>query len=456
MTTLQQTDGTATALATEVRAGRLSAEAAVTAALERIAERDGQLSAFQTVRREAALAEARAVDDRADLADLPLAGVPIAIKDNVNVAGEVMHTGSRALSPEPARSDHPVVARLRAAGAVVVGTTRTPEACLWSATDEPDTITHNPWSGDITCGGSSGGAAAAVAAGMVPIAHAADGLGSIRLPSSACGVFGIKPGRGVVPALLGRNDWFGMSVNGPIATTVSDAALMLSVMAANPDLAQVRRPEQILRVAASARPPLSGFAVAEPVVRAAFGVAALLRDAGHVIERATPAYPQRMALAGTIRWLAATADEADEAVDQELLQPRTRVHAALGRRVRGLVKPGAVDDFVSRSLEFFDQYDVLVTPTFADRPLPAVAWSEKSWSANVVANLRVTGGFVSVWNLAGFPAVSVPFGTDPRTGGPIGVQLVAAPGNEALLLGVASIIEQRAPWPRTAPGYPPV
>jgi len=453
MTTTQRIEGTAVELAAAVRAGTCSAEDVVGAALDRIAVRDPALAAFQTVRAVAALAEARAVDGRDDRDALPLAGVPVAIKDIVAVSGEVMHGGSAALPRDAATLDHPVVARLREAGAVVVGTTRTPELCLWSATDSPEVVTGNPWSTEVTCGGSSGGSAAAVAAGMVPVAHATDGLGSIRLPAAACGLVGIKPGTGVVPGQLGRNDWFGMSANGPLATTVGDAALVLSVMAADPTLAQVRVPERAMRVAASVRPPLAGVTVSEPSIRAAFAVTALLRDAGHVIERADPQYPQRMGLATTIRWLAAAADDADEVVDQELLQPRSRIHAALGRRVRGFVTPGASDDFVRRSTEFFQQFDVLVTPTFADRPLPALAWSEKSWLANVVANLRATGGFPAAWNLAGFPALSLPFGTDPQTGGPIGVQLVAAPGGEALLLGMAAIIERLAPWPRTAPGY---
>jgi amidase len=453
MTTLERTQGTAVAVAAEVQGGKRTAEDVVTTALELIAQRDPQLGAFQTVRTEAALAEARAVDARDDRAGLPLAGVPVAIKDNIAVAGEVMREGSLAMSSEPARLDHPVVARLRAAGAVVVGLTRTPELCLWSATDTPGVISRNPWSEEITCGGSSGGSAAAVAAGMVPIGHAYDGLGSIRLPAAACGLFGIKPGNGVVPTQTGRNDWRGMGVNGPLATTVADAALMLSVMADDSSLAQVTAPQRTIRAAVSVRPPLAGIVVSEPAMRSTFAVAALLHDAGHVIERASPQYPQRMAIETSLRWFAVAADEADDVADHDALQPRTKMHAALGRYLRGFDSQALVDDFVRRSSAFFEQFDVLITPTFADRPLSAVAWSERSWLANVTANLRATGGFPAAWNVAGFPAVNVPYGLDPRTGGPIGVQLVAAPGDESLLIGLAAIIEERAPWRRTAPGY---
>jgi amidase len=453
MTTLERTEGTAAVLAAAVQSGQCTAEDVVTAALARIAQRDGLLAAFQTVRAEAALGEARAVDARVDRASLPLAGVPVAIKDNVGVTGEVMHEGSLAMSSEPARLDHPVVARLRAAGAIVVGLTRTPELCLWSATDTPEAISRNPWSEEITCGGSSGGSAAAVAAGMVPIGHATDELGAIRLPAAACGLFGIKPGNGVVPSQIGRNDWRGLGVNGPLATTVADAALMLSVMADEPSLAQVTPPQRTVRLAVSVRPPLSGTGVSEPAVRSTFAVAALLHDAGHVIERATPQYPQRMAIETSLRWLAVAADEADDVADHDALQPRTKTHAALGRYVRGFDSQAVADDFVRRCTGFFEQFDVLITPTFADRPLPAVAWSERSWLANLIANLRATGGFPAAWNVAGFPAVNVPYGLDPRTGGPIGVQMVAAPGDESLLIGLAAIIEERAPWRRTAPGY---
>jgi amidase len=349
--------------------------------------------------------------------------------------------------------DHPVVTRLRAAGAVVVGLTRAPELCLWTATDSTGTISRNPWSPEVTCGGSSGGSGAAVASGMVPLAHASDGLGSIRFPAAACGLVGIKPGSGVVPALLGRNDWNGMAVNGPLATTVADAALALSVMAADPSLADVVEPSRVLRVAASVKPPLLGVRTSEPMIRAAFGVAAVLRDAGHVIERQDPRYPLPVEIVTTMRWLASAADDAETVADYSALQPRTRGQAALGRLVRGAPVQPMIDDFAGRCEMFFAQYDVLVTPVFADRPLPALEWSRRSWLANFAANLMATGGFPAPWNVAGYPAISVPFGLDPRTGSPIGVQLVAAPGGERMLIGLAAQLESRAPWQRTAPGY---
>src|SRR5664279_2349504 len=187
-------DFTAAAISAAVRAGTSTATEAVTEALDRIADRDPALRAFVVVRRQTALAEAAALDDQPDRAELPLAGVPVAIKDNIAVTGEALRNGSRATSAEPATGDHPVVARLRAAGAIVVGITAVPELCIWGSTDSPAAITRNPWNTDRVPGGSSGGSAAAVASGMVPIAHGADGMGSIRVPAASCGCSASSPG----------------------------------------------------------------------------------------------------------------------------------------------------------------------------------------------------------------------------------------------------------------------
>ena len=251
-------DFTAAAISARVRAGSSTAVEAVTEALNRIADRDPTIQAFVIVRGRTALAEAAAIDRNPDRARLPLAGVPVAIKDNVAVAGEPLRNGSRATSAEPMVVDHPIVARLRAAGAIVVGITAVPELCIWGSTDSPAAITRNPWNTDRVPGGSSGGSAAAVAAGMVPIAHGADGMGSIRVPAASCGLFGIKPGHSVVPAELGPNSWFGVAENGPLATTVEDAALMLSVLADRSDLSDIAPPRDLRIAVAAGSPDASG------------------------------------------------------------------------------------------------------------------------------------------------------------------------------------------------------
>ncbi|MGW0040675.1 amidase [Rhodococcus sp. NPDC003348] len=439
-------DFTVASIAERVRNGALSPMAAVDDALTRIAERDPRLGAFVTVRSDAARAEAAAVAARPDLTALPLAGVPIAIKDNVPVAGHRLGNGSQASPVTPATADHPVVARLRAAGAVPVGLTAVPELCVWGATDTPDAITRNPWNPGLTSGGSSGGSAVAVASGMVPAAHGADGMGSIRIPSAACGVFGIKPGRGVVPAELGVDSWFGMSENGPIATTVADAALLLSVMADRPDLAEIADPGS-LRIAVSVRAPLPMVRVDPHWRAAAERAAAVLGGVGHHVATASLPYPVNP-VPLLARWTAGTAADA-AGLDSSLLQRRTRGHVALGKVLARTVKPEQVARLDRALSGFFAEHDVVITPTLAAPPIAATRWSDRAWLANLVANIRYAP-FPSLWNLAGWPAASVPAGIHPTTGTPLGVQIAAPPGGEGRILAVAAQLERLLPWQRVA------
>jgi amidase len=419
-----------------VRSGAAPDEA-VRRSLAAIVARDGAIGAFDEVRDAAARAEAAALSRRSELRRLPLAGVPVAVK--------------ALLDPD---GDHLVVQRLRAAGAVIVGTTRMPEACLWPTTDGGGVVTRNPWSPGHSAGGSSGGSGAAVAAGLVPMAHGTDSLGSVRIPASACGVVGVKPGHGVVaPVGLGSGDWSGLTEHGVLATTVRDAALMLSVLAADAGLGKVSEPRGRLRVGVAVNPPQPGVPVRAGVVRATYGVAAALRAAGHDAERTRVRYPATLGAAVAARWFAAAADQlADLPPALGAPERRTRVHAALGRRSRAAIRPSQVEAWRRLALRHFDRYDVLVTPVLAGPPLRAVPWSERSWAANVAASVLCTGGgFAAAWNLAGFPAVSVPGGVDAGTGLPVGVQLVGPPGAERLLLGLAATVERARPWPRTAP-----
>ncbi len=248
----------ATEIAAAVRSGTVTAAEVVAGHLDRIAKINAEVGAFVRVRSAEAAREAAEVDARADRAELPLAGVPVAIKDAVPVAGEPMRMGSSAAPAAAQEKDHPVVARLREAGAVVVGLTNLPELSIYPFTDSAFGIARNPWDRRRTPGGSSGGSAAAVASAMVPIAHGTDGLGSVRIPAAACGLLGFKPGPGVVPAQVGADSWGGVLENGPLATTVADAALMLEAMAgARFDLAE----PSSLRIAASVRAPGPGIVV---------------------------------------------------------------------------------------------------------------------------------------------------------------------------------------------------
>lgn len=443
---------TATEIAAGVRSGALSAPDVVAAALGKIVARDDRIGAFQVVRAAKAAADAAEVARRADLAQLPLAGVPIAIKDNVPVAGEPMRNGSPLSSDEPQPADHPVVARLKAAGAIVVGMTRVPELCVFAATDSPFGITHNPWDLNRTPGGSSGGSAAAVAAGMVPVAHGADGMGSIRIPAACCGLVGIKPGAGVVPAHLGPNDWYGMAENGPLATTVADAALVLSVMAGNPDLAEVREPDRPLRIGVSTKPPVNGVRPDIEHLRAVVRTVRLLEAAGHHVERVDPPYPKNP-LPVLARWFGGASFDAD-GLDRSQLDRAVRFHVALGDRVRAhnLVKDADRDEFRTQLARYFATLDLLVTPILATPPVDAARWGQRVWPRVFAANARYAP-YSAPWNQAGYPAVSVPAGVHPGTGTPMAVQLVAPDGGEQLLLGVAALLERVAPWPRVAPGF---
>ncbi|WP_409436012.1 amidase [Mycobacterium sp. SMC-14] len=441
---------TATEIAAAVQSGMLTARAATQQALHRIEQTQPAFNAWQVIRTDAALAEADAIDARDDRESLPLAGVPIAIKDNIAVAGEPMRDGTLATSAVPRASDHEVVRRLRVAGAVIVGVTRVPELCIWGATDSAFGVTRNPWNPERTPGGSSGGSAAAVASGAVPIAHGNDGMGSIRIPSACCGVVGLKPGHGVVPVGEAHASWGGMSENGPLATTVADAALMFSVMADDPDTAALI-PPPTLRIGVSTSAPSLATPVARDWADAVHRTADLLRGGGHLVRSATPRYPATlMNTTALALWTAGAAADAHASVNTSLLERRNRIHVRIGDAVekRGLANPKGREVWRQRAFDFFADTDVLVTPTLAQPPIKARRWAQRGWLASLVTNARYAP-FAAPWNIIGWPAMNVPAGLG-RHGLPVGVQLVGKPGSERTLLGLAAQIEQLQPWPRTA------
>src|SRR5947209_2517617 len=239
------------ALAEMVRGREVTPRELVELSLRRIEALDPRLNAFRVVIAEEALAAADALDSP----DGALAGVPIAIKDHFRTAGQAMTLGSRSHGG-PATEDGRVVARLRSAGAIPIGITNVPELLIfpWTASDA-NGVTRNPWDLTRTPGGSSGGTAAAVAAGLVPCGTASDGGGSIRIPAACCGLVGMKPSRGLVPADQGAGDWLGLSVVGALARTVADSALLLGVMSSGDYLEAARRPPGRLRIAVSRKLP---------------------------------------------------------------------------------------------------------------------------------------------------------------------------------------------------------
>lgn len=445
------TPATATQIAAAVRDGSLQPDQIVEAALQRISAGDPRVNAFTVVRADAARTEARALAERTDLDTLPLAGVPIAVKNNVDVAGEVTRSGRSVANDPPATADHPVVQRLRAAGAVVVGITELPELGLWGTSDRPGRITRCPWNIRYTAGGSSGGSGAAVSAGLVPVAHGNDGLGSVRIPAACCGVVGIKPGRGLVPAQVAVDDWFGLVENGVLATTVADAAAVLAVMADRPSLAELA-PVSPLRIGLALASPLPPVPVDPHWVAAARRAARSAATFGHTVRSMT--LPYSAGVPGVMtRWLAGAAGEATQLATKSQLQPRTRTHIALGNAVvrLGLVRQRQVDVVENRLLDLFDRHDVVITPTLAGPQPAAVAWHDRSWVSNLAANIRYAP-FTALWNLVGWPALSIPMGVHPVTATPLAAQLAGPPGTESTLLRLATQLAETNPWRPVAPG----
>ena len=441
---------TAKQIARAVRRGDTTATQVVADHLEQIAISDPELHAFRVVRGGEAMTEAEKVDDQEDLANLPLAGVPVAVKENTAVAGLPTWNGSEAARTAVAEEDHEVVRRLRGAGAVVVGVTRMPEMGLWAVTDGPDEETKNPWALDRTPGGSSGGAAAAVAAGLVPMAQCNDGLGSIRIPAACCGLVGLKPGSGVVPRELGAG-WFGLVENGVLTTTVADAAVGFAVLAG-------RRPEKLtepgkLRVGVSLRSPVAGVRPDEPNRSAVATAAKLLVGAGHDTVTAEPRYTQALGAAVMATWVASAYVESERlGLDRKTLQPRTRQHVRLGKLVhkRGFVKDSQRDNWREAAIRFFADrnVDVLLTPALATTPPAAGGYAGGNWRHSMNVNVRYAP-YQAPWNFAGLPAIVVPVGVRPD-GLPLAVQLVGPPDSELLLLAIAGQFEMQNPWQRLA------
>lgn len=437
-------------LAQVVRSGGASAEEVARAHLDRIGALDPHLGAYQAVDRELVLRDARAVDADATRRGGPLSGVPVAVKDNIDVAGYPTRCGSAATPEAPVADDHELVRRLRAAGAFVAGKTRMPELAIWPFT-EPVAfgISRNPWSPDRTAGGSTGGGAVAVAARMATLALGADGGGSLRIPAACCGVCAFKPAPGLVP-LPGSitAHWFGLSASGPIARSMDDAALMLDVLAGGPPRPPLREPDAPLRIAISTRPVLAGGRVDAEVVAVTEQARQHLTAVGHAVTKADPPYPADMALRFGGRFLPGIATDA-EALDPARLEPRTRAMARAGRLIRGVLRrvgrrtPVQREPFTAHMVAWFADHDLLLMPVLASPPVRNGRW-RGGWVSTM---LGVSGWILTAqWNLAGFPAAAVPVALS-REGLPIGVQIVAPPGREALILSAAHQLATLSSFP---------
>ncbi|MFV8184966.1 amidase [Streptomyces sp. AF1B] len=440
--------------------GEVSSRALVEQALARIEASQPSVNAFRVVRAEAALAEAEAAD--AELAAgvrKPLLGVPVAVKDDMDVAGEPTAFGCDGQFPPVAR-DGEAVRRLRAAGAVIVGKTNTCEFGQWPFTEGPAFgATRNPWNPEHTPGGSSGGSAAAVAAGLVPAALGSDGAGSVRIPTSWTHLIGIKPQRGRISTWPRGESFQGITVNGTLARTVADAALLLDAASGNHandphrpapiDASEAARREPgRLRIALALKPPFTAVrARLQPEVRArVLELAQKLSELGHVVEEANPPYGQ-IGLTFVPRATFGIAERVAEAPFPALLDRRTRDAARLGRLLGGAPLKAArrAEAVLHRRIgSFFESYDVILAPTTAAPPPRIGALLPLSGFATDRAMIAACP-YAWPWNVLGWPGVNVPAGF--VTGGlPVGAQLLGPAGSEPLLISLAAQLEAELRW----------
>ena len=432
--------------------------------LDRIDRLSDEVGAFVTVtdelaEKQALLAEARTTGDRG-----PLFGVPTAIKDLNLTAGVRTTFGSAAYDDFVPEVSDEVVLRLEGAGTISLGKTNTPEFGSPCYT-EPDVAppARTPWDLERMAGGSSGGAGAAVAAGLVPVAQGSDGGGSIRIPASCCGLVGFKPSRGRVSGSPVYGDPVGLGTAGPLARTVRDAAAMLDVLAGpvvgDPFWAQplpegetflgwCDRPPGRLRVVRFSGPVITETRV-HPEVLAAYDAAArLLADLGHDVDEIdTPRAPEAVPVFERC-WSVLTAQSMAPPGREHQLRPLTRWLSERGHSVSGPEFGLAISQMrqvAARILSRLAPYDAVLTPTLAQPPLRVGEIRDDADPARDFENQKAFTPFTSTWNVTGMPAVSLPLHMTPD-GLPVGVMLAGRPGEDHRLLALAAQVEQAAPW----------
>jgi amidase len=439
--------------ATLVRRGDVSWQELVALYRERIDRLDPQLNAFVTV-----------VDEPEPPAEGPFSGVPIPIKDLSDTRGIRTTYSCKAFANNVPEADRAVVRRIRAAGFVIVGKTNTPEfGSIGMTESELNGDCRNPWDTSRTPGGSSGGAAAAVAAGLAPVADASDGGGSIRIPASCCGLFGLKPSRGrVSPAPFGSGS-LGLGTSGPIARSVRDAAALLDVMTGyepgdffvapqpgRPFLEECDREPGRLRIAVTVEPPID--VPVDPQCADAVRVASeLLTELGHDVVEATPWWRSETTIEDFTRiWQIGPATSGVE--DLSLLEPLNR---ALAERARETPSPASavsvmrLQALTRRVVAFWDDVDIVVTPTLALPPVPiGWTWADDPWET--MERQWHWTPFTALVNVTGQPAMSVPL---HRTadGLPVGAHMIGKPFAEATLFRLAAQLEQARPWAADRP-----
>ncbi len=453
---------TALDLAAAYRSGETSPGDVVDHLLARVAEYADAVGAFVTLT--AAAARAAAADAGQRLRDdpesaPPLLGVPTGIKDLTATAGVRTTYGSAVFADTVPRQSDEVVLRMEGAGLISLGKTNTPEFGSPCYTEpEVAPAARTPYDLDRSAGGSSGGAAAAVATGLLPLAHGSDGGGSIRIPASVCGLVGVKPSRGRVSAAPLYGDVSGLSTAGSLATTVRDAAALLDAMAGpavgdpawaaplpagETYLGWCDRAPGRMRVARFARPPIADGDVDPEALEGYEGASRLLIDLGHQVEDFELPLPEETVEAFEVVWsVGAAAWPVDPTREDELrplsrwLRERGRAATAIGF-VQALVEMRQSAAVMLRALA---PYDAVLTPTLAQLPAPVGSLrNDADPAADFDAQKRFTP-FTAVWNVTGMPAVSLPLHWT-RSGLPVGVMLAAAPGLDHRLLSLAAQVE---------------
>ncbi len=484
-------------LAALVRSGAVSASELLETALARIEAHNPALNAVIRTRHEQVRAEATKVERAA-----PFAGVPFLVKDLIaTLAGEPTANGNRLLANQPMPRDSELVRRFRAAGVLIAGRTNTPEFGLVPYT-EPLAFgpTHNPWSLAHSPGGSSGGSAAAVAAGLVPLASGGDGGGSIRIPASCCGLFGMKPSRGMTPTGPAFGElWHGFAIEHVISRSVRDSAAMLDATAgadpgapyaaplpSRPFLDEVSTDPGRLRIAYTHEPLFGHGAVHADCVAGLEATARLLESLGHHVEEATPPLDREACALAFVTVLAGETRAEIEAVAKLMqrrpraadFEPATYALGLLGSAINAAACAGAMHtlQLTARTMApFFARHDVLLTPTLAAPPAligalqPSAAEQRlmrivnslnAGWLLKVLGVIEPLAAktfdympFTALFNVTGQPAMSVPLHWN-AAGLPIGMQFVGRLGDDATLFRLAGQLERARPWfARTAPGY---
>jgi Asp-tRNA(Asn)/Glu-tRNA(Gln) amidotransferase A subunit family amidase len=455
-------------LAAAIRGGKVSAVEVTSAVLARIEKVNPTINAYCTVVAEGALEEARRAEAALAKGERlgPLHGVPISFKDLTPTAGIRTTFGSKIFEHHVPGEDALVVERARAAGAIVIGKTNTPEFGCKGVTD--NLIfghTRNPWDTERIAGGSSGGAAAAVAAGLAPLAEGSDLAGSVRVPASVCGVVGFKPSLGRVPRYPAGNAWTSMSQFGPITRTVRDAALLFAVWA-GPD---ERDPQSLpasgedlgrategtvkgLRVALSLD---LGYAPVDAEVRRIVGAAAkTFADLGCVVEEAHPGFENPESL-----FIDLTAPSRAATTEPYLPKWREQMDPMLLLRVDRAARMTAVDAekathsrtaFWQVVRKFFERYDLLLTPTTSVPAFPLGRAYPEYVAGRPLTNHLQWYPTTYPFSLTGQPAISVPCGWTAE-GLPVGLQIVGRRYADATVLRAAHAFEMAAPWTQRRP-----